>query len=499
MFTPRHDTLRLQLIFILILLIGFSINACGDSEEDEVLIDEAAEPPVVTILDEWTYLPKRPDAEILADRILERETEDFYFDIPQRNQLIGEIEGVLSLIRAAYPPMNEIHAGEGYEPGMLTIYPERYFSEILKEMLQDKQGQLRFETGNAEFDALNAKLGVQEVKWGGDTFKSVFLYFDRRLNLRVAIEAYSKVEGVREVWGNPPDGDSPDIKAFKQGETWYVIFRNGWGDCPSGCIYQELFCFTVTGTEVEMIPIAQAQTMPPFQELDSWGLQDATPFVNTPVYTWSWGESRFSGGRFVGFALGCSLLGEIEASPDQLRVSCGYRVPEPLLREDRFFDNPEFAGVVLLLVATQERTVIGKELAYPAVVASKAVLAAKTAAEVHRPENVYFENVSLPIDPPPPSAPFERWWGAVHPTFIVCWDQPETGGRSYQFLTPNIMLASAYEARNHPGCDNFKNPYFLQTLDLHLPALSLHARSLYGIEVIPDNWTDWIDEVLPRP
>ena len=31
----RHDTLRLRLIFILILLMGFSINVCGDSEEEK--------------------------------------------------------------------------------------------------------------------------------------------------------------------------------------------------------------------------------------------------------------------------------------------------------------------------------------------------------------------------------------------------------------------------------------------------------------------------------
>ena len=80
MHTPRHDTLRLPLIFILILLMGFSINVCGDSEEAAVRIEEAAEPPVVTI-DRWPPVPDRSDAEILADRILQRETDDFYFDI----------------------------------------------------------------------------------------------------------------------------------------------------------------------------------------------------------------------------------------------------------------------------------------------------------------------------------------------------------------------------------------------------------------------------------
>ena len=471
----RHDTPRLQLIFILILLIGFSINVCGDSEDAAVLIEEAAEPLVVTIINGWPSPTKRPDAEILADKILERETDDFYFDIPRRNQLVGEIEGVLPLIRAAYPLMSEIHAEEKATPGMLWVHLERDFYEILKELLQDKQRQIRFETGNAEFDALNAKLGVQAVRW--DSW-GLSLYFDPRLNFRVAIEAYSMVAGVREVWRNPPVEVSADIKAFKQRETWYFIFRNGWGDCAAGCLYEESFCFTVTGTDVESIPTAQAQTMPPFQELAP-SLHNNTPGVNATAHTWSWWSYWHPS---ADYNLGCSLFGEIEAFPNQLRVSCGYRV-ESLQREDRFFDNYDFTGVVLLLEATQERTVIGNPEAYSTVTVSKIVQVAKTAAEIEHPEKVYFENVLMPINPPPLSSPFERWWGGVRPTFVVCWDHPETGQRAYQDIEINIIHASRDEARNHPDCDKIRDTDYIQTLGSFR---SLGRRR-------------YIDEVLPRP
>ena len=480
--TPRNNTLRLPFIFIV--LICLSINGYGD-----------AEPLVVTILDSWSDappVPARSDAEILADRILVWETADFYFDLPQRNRLIGEIEGVLSAIRAAYPPMSQIHAIQWSEPGILTIYPEPDFFEIVKEMLQDKEGQIRFETGNAEFDALNAKLGVQAVILGGDFFKSLDLYFDRGVNLRTASEAYSKVEGVRrEVWRKAIQGDSNDIQAFKQGTTWYVVFSNGWGDCPSGCMYRELFCFTVTGTAVAMIPTAQAQTMPPFQGLGDegdWERHNDTPFFNATAHSWSWRDSLISGRTALdGLAPGCSLFGEIEVFPNLLSVSCGYRV-ESLPRED--IGDYEFTGVVLLLVATQERTVIGKSDSHSSVVASEAVLAAKTAAEVQSPENVYFENVLMAINPPPPSAPFERWWGGVHPTFIVCWDNPQTGWRSYQFLTSKIMYAGTDAARSQHGCDKIGDTDYIQNLGLSFGVSSL----LRKVEVYDD-----IDEVLPRP
>ena len=512
--TPQHNTLCLPLIFIFILLTGFSINGCGDSDDDEVLIEEEAEPLVVTVLGGWSDRPAvsdRSEAEILADGILERETEDFYFDIAQRNRLIDEIEGVLFLIRAAYPPMTQIHTTErsASVPGMLVIDLEPDFSETLKERFQDKEGQIRFETGNAEFDALNAMLGLQNVILSRD----LYLYFDRHLNLRTAIEAYSKVEGVRWVRGSASIGEHDTITASKQGEIWYVIFKHGWGDCPSGCTYREFFFFTVTGTAVAMIPITQAQTMPPFQGLvpeGDWLRHNKPPFFNAAAHSWSWRDSLISGRTALdGLAPGCSLFGEIESLPDQLSVSCGYRM-DSLPRED--IGDYEFTGVVLLLIATQERKVIGKSDQHSGVVASEAVLAAKTAAEIENPENVYFENVLMAINPPPPSADFERWWGGVHPTFIVCWDHPETGWRSYQFLEPNIMYAGSYEAKNYPGCDNFRDTDYIQTLDVSSPPLRRpprFTRTLPGVNMLPDlgvnmlpdsdNWRDWIDEVLPRP
>ena len=424
---------------------------------------------------------------------------------PQRNQLVGEIERVLSLIRAAYPLMNGIDLQE-LVPGQLGIHLEPYFYEILKELLQDKQGQIRFETGNADFDALNAKLGVQAVQLGDSILKYLIFYFDTHVNLRVASEAYSMVEGVKQVW---TDSDYAidtgiSIRVFKQGETWYVIFRNGWGDCPSGCIYQESFCFTVRGTDVESIPTAQAQTMPPFQEL--YLSRNKTPFLNAPAHRWSWVEGWFSAGDspdFDGFAGGCPLFGEIEAFPNQLSVSCGYRV-ESLPREDWFSDNYDFTGVVLLLIATQERTVIGTG-GYSSVVASKPVRVAKTASEIENPENVYFENVLMAINPPPPSSPFERWWGAVHPTFVVCWDHRETDWRRYQVLTPTIMYAGAGEARNHPGCDKIRDTDYIHTLDVYLPTGGERGRFMFSMWRLatgpsaPENWTDWVDEVLPQP
>ena len=217
-------------------------------------------------------------------------------------------------------------------------------------------------------------------------------------------------------------------------------------------------------------------------------LRNRTPFDNAPAHTWSWWDNTRSWSYGVPNGdsnnLGCSLFGEIEAFPNQLGVSCGYRV-ESL---DWSLDDYDFTGVVLLLIATQERTVVGNSEAHLSVVASKTVRVAKTAAEIQNPENVYFENVLMAINPPPLSSPFERWWGGVHPTFVVCWDDPETDWRAYQVLTPTIMSADADEARNQPGCDKFRDTDYIQTL----------AEGIEG-PLARENWRDWVDEVLPQP
>ena len=406
-------------------------------------------------------------------------------------------------------------------PGTLKVYLQKDFYETVEDMIRYKDGQFRFETGYAEFDALNAKLGVQRIRLDSSSSRSLIFYFGPSVNLQVASETYSRVEGVWRAYREETIRQSADIKAFKQGQTWYVIFRSAWGDCHAGCSRQELFCFTVTGDGSRADPTAQAQTKRPFQELDStqedWSLQEATPFTNSPVYTWSWGDALLSEDAsiaFAGFDLGCSLYGEIEASPDQLRVSCGYRLAEPLPRlakhqdglneiEDQPIDAFEFTGVVLLLITTQHRTSLGKDDAYSTVVASEPVRVAKTAAEVQSPENAFFENVTIPIEPRP-SGPFQRWWGGVHPTFIVCWDHRETGQRAYQFLKPSIIHQTVYDIADHPHCDYFKDTASLQTLSVWWPLLDEHAKSmgeLHGINVIPSpkNWTLWIDEVLSRP
>jgi hypothetical protein len=237
------------------------------------------------------------------------------------------------------------------------------------------------------------------------------------------------------------------------------------------------------------------------------------------TYEWMWGDSWATehwSMAFVGYNLGCALLGDIiEFTPNSITFSCGYRIDE-LTREAKHYngkedvadgplDDFEITGVVLLALATQnglEKAAgdIGLEFV------SDVLRIAKTVDEIDRPEEVFFENVSLPVDNPKCSEElFEKCWGEVHPTFIICWDNSKTGVRAYQFLRPIIRspVSSSYEI--HPGCDAISyhplfgdHPKQAQLLLVSWPLLDKYAKEM-GVAPDPENWTDWIDEILPRP
>ena len=511
------------------------------------IIEEEIESFMVTVIAGGAPEIHRPDAEILADRILLRETEGIFFDDTRRDQLIREIDRELAAVRAAYPTMNTIHALDDLTPNAVKLYLEPGLNEIVTHLMQDKEGPVPFETGYAEFDALNMTLGLQAVHFDEVTLKGIVFYFDKSLNFNAASEAYSTVKGVKFAHpmlhprdninspmgvirsGHPyPVVHSPNIGALKEGSTWYFVFRNPWGECVRICKYQELFCFMVNPSDVTMVPITQASDIRPFQRVLSrrhWVARDLTPFINSSVYTWSWSEGQLielSSAALADSDAGCPILGEIEATPTEIRLSCGYQMSDPLPRqashwewdgkiihpvghssrkEDQSIDAFEFTGVVLLLVAMQDRVAPGQGEGYAAALTAEPLRVVKTAAEVESPENVVFEDVLIPIEAPAPSGPFERWWGAILPTYVVCWDDPHTGQRAYQFLLPDIYNRRA----NFPSdCEPINDDCRAWRLRVWSPLLDKHAQRMgirQGVSVVPsrDDWTDWIDEVLPRP
>jgi hypothetical protein len=103
-------------------------------------------------------------------------------------------------------------------------------------------------TGALELDALNAELGLRGAKLL--ELLGVIFCFGPALNVAAAAAAYSKLDGISYAEPDARLGDGPDLEAVRVNGEWYLVFRNAWGDCPAGCINEQLSFFVIAGGSV---------------------------------------------------------------------------------------------------------------------------------------------------------------------------------------------------------------------------------------------------------
>ncbi len=195
---------------------------------------------------------EQSESAVLADRILTNQSDTLLFDIEKRNILISEIKQVLKLVRETYPATAEISAKEVHQPTTLIIGLTSELLESVSELIDDGNRYITLNTGNEEFNALNSRLGVQAIL-PYKMLDSVILYFKFPVNLLQAQIEYSMIAGVEYAELNSRLGDYSDIEMVKSDNEWFVMFRKAWGDCPSGCLYEELMFFRAREGEVKRI------------------------------------------------------------------------------------------------------------------------------------------------------------------------------------------------------------------------------------------------------
>ena len=227
----------------------------------------SAAAPVVTLSPEDWEPPAPTEAEILADRLLRREDDTLLLDPAERRQLAGEIDSVFSSIRDAYPTLADITVRMPYAFGELLVGLEPDLFDELASLLEGQTGPVSLQTGYADFDSLNASLELSVVVDLFPRFHAATLYFSEYLNVAAAAAAYGMVAGIEYAESNAHVGDGPDTDAVQSDGRWYVVARQAEGDCPAGCIVEELFFFVVDGAAVEMIDSAQALEIPEFMAL----------------------------------------------------------------------------------------------------------------------------------------------------------------------------------------------------------------------------------------
>lgn len=78
------------------------------------------------------------------------------------------------------------------------------------------------------------------------------LTFDSTLNLFPIVNYLNGIDGINYAELTPTVGDGNHIEFSSSGPIQYFTFTLGWGDCPSGCIYNRSWSFSVDTTTCEV-------------------------------------------------------------------------------------------------------------------------------------------------------------------------------------------------------------------------------------------------------
>ena len=264
--TVRRDFSRDGVELVLWLAACCALVLTGCSEPINSQTRDEVPAPVVVRLDTWEP-PRLTEAAVLADRILRREHGNLLLDGADRRELASEVVSVLSRLRDAYPKMADVTAQEPYVFGVLFLNMEPWLFGAVASLFENQPGPVELRTGHAEFDALNARLGLSVVVDIFTSFGAVLFYFNEYLNVPAAAAAYTAVEGIEFAEPSGYLGDGSDLDMVHSQGHWYVVVRRAWGDCPSGCINEELHFFIVNDTELEQIEHTRAMEIGEFRKL----------------------------------------------------------------------------------------------------------------------------------------------------------------------------------------------------------------------------------------
>ena len=206
------------------------------------------------------------DSAVLAARVARRAEEEGAALPPTGGRLGAELARALAAVRAASPKMAEVRARSPFEPGTLIVALEPALFDAVSNALPAPGERAALCTGHAGFDRLNAALDLRAVM-PFDFISAILVRFDPLRDVERAALSYAGIEGVTHVEPNFALGDGPDIEVAWVDGTWYLVFREAWGDCPSGCLYSALHYFIEREGEVERVAHKRAAEIATFARL----------------------------------------------------------------------------------------------------------------------------------------------------------------------------------------------------------------------------------------
>lgn len=164
---------------------------------------------------------------------------------PER--LYEQIKGDLTLIREQWSdsiPATNIKFIPYYMASQFTVtFHEPYVQSIL-------------DGSYSSWDELNKQFRLDTIIAYGPfpSYSSFSLRFEGRLNPLKLIEYYEGLEGIKLIGPMGLAGGYPLCLMTKEEDGSYsYIFKDAWGDCPSGCIHGDFFYFKIKNNKAIFI------------------------------------------------------------------------------------------------------------------------------------------------------------------------------------------------------------------------------------------------------
>ena len=217
---------KYSLITLVVILLSCLIISCSKSTRNETDDEKTGLPPV-------EFTPKENEEAELAALCLSGE-------LVAPDSLYNQILNDLAAIRATFGESLEVVIRVKFKPPWIAGCLIVGFDSITAQQI-----------ANGEYhawDELNQQYQVTKIDTHLiDFIKVVILHFKGRLHpLRLA-EIYRGLPGVMYTEPNGLIGDGPNIHLNQTGNGITYLFRDAWGDCPSGCIYSEYWYFIFEG------------------------------------------------------------------------------------------------------------------------------------------------------------------------------------------------------------------------------------------------------------
>ena len=199
--------------------------------------------------------------------LIQGHTNDGFID----TLVTREIVKCLDAIRAEYPEVSEIKARHRYDLRTLMMelndeanlilakkikpdtsaklknIPKRPYSRILGKTIEMPLGIEEIDELNEKYGASYCRSSIGIIESGG----ILRIIFEQPMDLKVLETIYTALPSVNHTFIGGSAGDGDDIFFIPNGDSLHFVFKHGWGDCPSGCIYNHFYYFTcIKGSNV---------------------------------------------------------------------------------------------------------------------------------------------------------------------------------------------------------------------------------------------------------